>query len=103
PALSCPDCGAVFRRRVVERSVTLPAGCHRSHPHEDMNAECERKTEMARWQNMTGQHGRDCPKVEHVAGGYLHTADDDRPYDVDGLMYCGRCHAWIATSRYGSE
>lgn len=27
---------------VVETS--LPEGCHRSHPHEDMNAECERKT-----------------------------------------------------------
>ncbi len=41
------------------------------------------------------QHGRDCPKVEHHGGGYLHGADDDRPYDVDGAQYCGRCHGWM--------
>lgn len=42
-------------------------------------------------------HGRDCPKVQHVGGGYLHDADDDRPYDVDGVTYCGRCHGWMET------
>jgi hypothetical protein len=26
----------------------MPQGCHRSHPHENMNAECERKTLEAR-------------------------------------------------------
>lgn len=41
------------------------------------------------------RHGRDCPKVQHVGEGYLHGADDDRPYDVDGVKYCGRCHGWI--------
>jgi hypothetical protein len=40
-------------------------------------------------------HGYDCPKVEHVGTGYLHDQDDDRPYDVDGLIYCGRCHKWL--------
>ena len=44
---------------------------------------------------MIGQHGRDCPKVAHVGDGYLHAANDDRPYDVDGIMYCGRCHGWM--------
>lgn len=35
-----------------------------------------------------------CEKVLHDdRDGYLHAADDDAPYDVDGLMYCGRCHA----------
>lgn len=43
------------------------------------------------------QHGRDCPKVEHVGAGYLHDAADDRPYDVDGVSYCGRCHGWMGT------
>lgn len=39
------------------------------------------------------QHGVNCPKVIHKArGGYLHAADDDTPYDVDGCTYCGRCH-----------
>lgn len=40
------------------------------------------------------QHGVTCKKEPHMPGrtGYLHDADDDRPYDVDGVMYCGRCH-----------
>lgn len=35
-----------------------------------------------------------CPKAPHdnPSGGYLHGEDDDRPYDVDGMLYCGRCH-----------
>ena len=37
-------------------------------------------------------HGVDCVKVTHSGGGYLHDADDDSPYDVDGVSYCGRCH-----------
>ena len=41
------------------------------------------------------RHGFDCPKVLHVGGGYLHAMNDDSPYDVDGVSYCGRCHAWI--------
>jgi hypothetical protein len=44
---------------------------------------------------MIGQHGRDCPKIGHLGGGYLHTDNDDRPYDVDGIWYCGRCHCWL--------
>ena len=43
------------------------------------------------------QHGRDCPKVLHDASktGYEHGPDDDRPYDSDGVQYCGRCHYWM--------
>lgn len=41
------------------------------------------------------RHGTDCGKVEHLGAGYLHDVDDDTPYDVDGLAYCGRCHAWL--------
>lgn len=35
-----------------------------------------------------------CPKMPHdnPNSGYLHAADDDSPYSVDGLLYCGRCH-----------
>ncbi len=25
----------------------------------------------------------------------MHGEDEDGPYDVDGVMYCGRCHVWI--------
>lgn len=46
---------------------------------------------------MTGEHGKDCPKAMHLGEGYLHAADDDQPYDVDGVMYCGRCHGWMGT------
>lgn len=35
-----------------------------------------------------------CEKVPHdpARGGYLHDEADDGPYDVDGCVYCGRCH-----------
>ena len=38
------------------------------------------------------QHGVTCQKVDHLGSGYLHGADDDRPYDVDNVVYCGRGH-----------
>lgn len=44
------------------------------------------------------RHGVDCPKAKHMGGGYLHDADDDRPYDVDNVLYCGRCHGWIGST-----
>lgn len=37
------------------------------------------------------RHGRDCRKKLH-RGGELHAEDDDAPFSVDGVMYCGRCH-----------
>jgi len=39
-------------------------------------------------------HGTSCPKAHHILGevGYLHPSEDDAPYDVDGVAYCGRCH-----------
>lgn len=37
-------------------------------------------------------HGTNCPKVPHVGTGHLHAEDDDKPFDVDGVLYCGRCH-----------
>lgn len=42
-------------------------------------------------------HGKTCPKAIHFPGstGYLHGAEDDAPYDVDGLLYCGRCHTFL--------
>jgi hypothetical protein len=42
-------------------------------------------------------HGADCPKVEHIGEGYLHGADDDKLYEVDGVVHCGRCHGWMGT------
>lgn len=42
------------------------------------------------------KHGVNCVKVQHNGGvhfgGYLHDANDDSPYEVDGYDYCGRCH-----------
>ncbi len=40
-------------------------------------------------------HGRTCKKAPHIGAGHLHGANDDRPFDVDGLTYCGRCHEWL--------
>lgn len=33
--------------------------------------------------------------MREINTGYLHSAVDDRPYDVDGLTYCGRCHGFL--------
>lgn len=33
-----------------------------------------------------------CHKVPHFGNGWLHDESDDSPYDVDGVLYCGRCH-----------
>lgn len=41
------------------------------------------------------KHGTDCVKQKHLGGGYLHAENDDTPYDVDGLAYCGRCHEYL--------
>ena len=49
------------------------------------------------------RHGTDCKKVEHLGDGYLHRADDNGPYDVDGLVYCGRCHEWLGTISSGTD
>ena len=38
-------------------------------------------------------HGETCIKALHVGSGYLHGEDDDKPYDVDHVKYCGRCHS----------
>ncbi len=37
-------------------------------------------------------HGLTCQKRAHTGTGYLHGEDDDTPYAVDGVSYCGRCH-----------
>lgn len=41
------------------------------------------------------RHGVDCQKVPHIGTGHLHMANDDTPYDVDGVWYCGRCHVFL--------
>ena len=42
------------------------------------------------------RHGIDCPKQPHLQElRYLHDESDDGPYDVDGCVYCGRCHVYI--------
>lgn len=38
-------------------------------------------------------HGKNCAKIVHAQGaGYLHGENDNSPYYVDGVRYCGRCH-----------
>jgi hypothetical protein len=40
-----------------------------------------------------------CEKVLHTGEGYLHGEDDDTPFLVDGVTYCGRCHAFDCGGR----
>jgi hypothetical protein len=44
-----------------------------------------------------------CQKAPHTGTGYLHDADDDRPYDVDGVLYCGRCHRSLDACQFITE
>ena len=37
-----------------------------------------------------------CPVAPHTGNGYLHAPEHMGPYDVDGVTYCGRCHAFIS-------
>lgn len=45
------------------------------------------------------RHGINCPKNPHTREGYLHDIDDDAPYDIDGVKYCGRCHVAMPASQ----
>lgn len=53
------------------------------------------------------RHGVSCVKRYHVSSaagyGYMHADDDDGPYDVDGVKYCGRCHEFIAPAPDGAQ
>lgn len=40
--------------------IPAPTGCHRSHPHENMDAECERKTVEARENNARARGMKAC-------------------------------------------
>lgn len=40
-----------------------------------------------------------CNKILHTGTGYLHGDNDDTPYDVDGCVYCGRCHQSLDKTR----
>lgn len=76
----CPLCEAMKERCACCREVGkyCQNGCRcNSRPSSDPGAK---------------QIGLKCPKVPHTGTGYLHADDDDRPYDVDGVEYCGRCH-----------
>lgn len=56
-----PDpAGAAHRYRADQlRGISnLSRGCHRSHPHENMDAECELLTEIAREQNASAQKAK---------------------------------------------
>ena len=38
-----------------------------------------------------------CQKVRHNEhSAYMHPPDDDGPYSVDGVKYCGRCHTYMS-------
>ena len=49
-------------------------------------------------------HGVNCVKRVHCSRrGYLHASGDDSPYDVDGVLYCGRCHEVLSPGIVGGE
>lgn len=108
----CPFCGGVAMFTVERR---------KNHPdiggHSAMCGTCgagigyvfatgddPRPLLAEQWNKRTtgAKHGIDCRKAPHVGEGYLHASDDDGPYDVDGLAYCGRCHVALACHAHRS-
>lgn len=57
-------------------------------------SEIQKQTEAAGSQDaLDMRHGVNCSKVKHETWHYyMHASDDDTPYNVDGVSYCGRCH-----------
>jgi len=51
----CEITPSEYRASSRAEPTTLAKGCHRSHPHENMDAECIRKTEQARKDNASVQ------------------------------------------------
>lgn len=42
------------------------------------------------------RHGINCQKVRHDTGnGFFHEPNDNGPYYVDNVRYCGRCHSFF--------
>ena len=46
-------------------------------------------------------HGANCHKVKHSGNdefdGFGHGENDDGPYLIYGIPYCGRCHRWVGS------
>jgi len=44
------------------------------------------------------EHGVNCPKIEHsgdLEAMYTHEANEDGPFELQGVRLCGRCHAML--------
>lgn len=81
----CPLCFALWRINGPDGYASRDCDCYRTH---------DEYCNLSRPSSDPGAKPSvlKCPKVQHTGTGYLHADDDDRPYDVDGVEYCGRCH-----------
>lgn len=80
-------------------TTTLCLCGHPYHDHDEETAECQAfGCDCGCCEAVTSaiQHGINCSKVPHETEGYLHAERDDAPYDVDGVIYCGRCHVALS-------
>lgn len=78
---------------IREALATLPAGeveiCVEDESGPPEYERCIRIRMVVAWTPCVPM-ALQCKKVLHVGTGHLHGATDDSPYDVDGLLYCGR-------------
>jgi len=59
----------------------------------DLRADLEKCIEILSLALSQKEDHTNCAKIAHTeTQGYLHAEDDDGPYNVDGCLYCGRCH-----------
>lgn len=56
----CMEVGSCHEAATGGVRVDAPTGCHRSHPHENMDADCERKTVEARENNARARGMKAC-------------------------------------------
>lgn len=94
----CPACKEVDCCRVAcdQDDCWEPAACGAATP-DGYRSTCSkhRPKEAAKAEEA---HGVSCEKVPHDrrGGGYGHEEEDNHPYLVDRVWYCGRCHRCLS-------
>jgi hypothetical protein len=76
----------------VTRALGVADGVLDSHGTADLITRIITERDALAAQVKELQAMKDCTKITHVGDGYLHAADYDGLYDIDGVAYCGRCH-----------
>lgn len=97
-------CLKCYKERAANRKVESEPKTNVDESKTDKNApapsEIEKRYGAFRATLGTVQHGVYCEKVPHTEDdGFTHSEADDGPYEMNGTVFCGRCH--VAICDYG--